>query len=79
MVLNLNNGRAVGQVFPPTADKAYIIANDWKSSSARVAHSRETIASGAVFMLTDEVRALAIVPSPVPRIGSPDPPGETEL
>ena len=65
MVLYLTNGRIAGQTFPATAGEAYIIAKDWKSSSARVADSRGIIANGAIFMLADEVRALAVVPSPV--------------
>ena len=58
MVLYLTNGRAAGQA----ADEAYIIAKDWKSSTARVADSRGIISNGAVFMLADEVRALVITP-----------------
>ncbi len=65
MVLYLTNGMVVGQAFPATADEAYIIVKDWKSLSARVADSRGIIAIGIVFMLADEVRALAIGPSPV--------------
>ena len=65
MVLYLTNGRVAGQAFPATADEAYIIAKDWKSSSARIADSRGIIANGAIFMLADEVRVLAVVPSPV--------------
>ena len=62
MVLYLTNGRAAGQPFPATADEAYTIAKDWKSSSAWAADSRGIIANGSVFMLADEVRVLAITP-----------------
>jgi hypothetical protein len=65
MVLYLTDGRAAGQAFPVTADEAYIIANDYKRSSPRVCDSRGIVANGALFMLADEVRALAIVSSPV--------------
>jgi hypothetical protein len=65
MVLYLTNGRVDGQAFPVTVDEAYIIAKNWKSSSARVKDSRGIIANGAMFMLADEVRALAVVPSHV--------------
>ena len=72
MVLSLTNGRAAGQAFPATADEAYIIAKDWRSSSARVADSRGIMANGAVFMLADEVRALVISPpSPAAAIRKP--------
>jgi hypothetical protein len=65
MVLYLTSGRATGYTFPVTADKAYIIAMGWKSSSTRVADSRGVIANGTVLMLADEERALVIVVSPV--------------
>ncbi len=45
MVLYLTNGRAAGQPFPATADEAYTIAKDWKSSTAWTADSRGIIAS----------------------------------
>ena len=44
--------------FPATANEAYIITKNWKSSSARVADLLGIIANGAIFM-----RALAAVPS----------------
>ena len=65
MALYLTNGMDAGQAFPATADEAYIIAKKWKSSSARLAASRGLITNGAIFMLADEVRALAIAPSPI--------------
>jgi len=64
MVLYLGNGMAAGQAFPATVDEAYIIAKGWKSSSARVTDSRGIAAYEAFFMLANEVRTLAIVPSP---------------
>ena len=63
MVLYLTNGRAAGQAFPATADEAYTIAKDWKSSTVRAADFRGIIANGSVFMLADEVRALVVTPS----------------
>jgi len=63
MVLYLTNGRVAGQASSATADEAYIIAKNRKTSSARVADSRGIIANGAIFMLADEVRALAFISS----------------
>jgi hypothetical protein len=34
MVLYLTNGRVAGKAFPAITGEAYIIAKDWKSSSA---------------------------------------------
>ncbi len=65
MVLCLINGIVAGQAFLVTADEAYIIAKDWKSSSARVTDLRRIVADGENCMLADEVRALAVVPSHV--------------
>jgi len=63
MVLYLTNGRVAGQVFSASANEAYIIEKDLKSSTTRVADSRGIIVNGAVFIRADEVHALAIVPS----------------
>ena len=63
MVMYLSNGGVAGQAFPSTADEAYIIKKDWKSSNARVADSRGIIANRSIFMLAGVERALAIVPS----------------
>ena len=60
MVLYLTYGRAAGQAFPATADEAYTIAKDWKSSTVRAADSRRINATRSIFMLADEVRALVI-------------------
>ena len=60
----VTNGTAAGQVFPAKANEAYTIIKGRKSSSVRVADSREIVANGAALMLADKVRALAIVPSP---------------
>ena len=49
IMLSLTNGRAAGQAFPATSDEAYIIAKDWRSSSARVADSHGIMANGPVF------------------------------
>ena len=60
MLVHLLNGRSAGGAFPSTANDAYIVAKDWRSASLRVADSRGIVASGAAFMLADDVRALAV-------------------
>ncbi len=75
MVLYLTNSKVAGQAFPATADEAYIIGKVGKSFSARVADSRGIIANGAVFLLADKGRALAIVPSLVASNRKPKPAG----
>ena len=54
--------RATCTGFPATVDVAYLIAKDWKSSTARVRNSRGVIARVAAFMLADVLRVLVIVP-----------------
>ena len=67
MLIVLKNNRAACMEFPATADPAYLIANDWMSSTVRACDSRGVIARGAVFMLDDDGRVLAIVhPTPLP-------------
>jgi hypothetical protein len=75
MVLHLINDRAAGQVFPATANVAYIIAKNWKRTSARVADSRGIIANGAVSMLADDMSAFAFFPSLVSPNRKPPTPG----
>ncbi len=65
IVRYLANDITVGRTFPLIEDEAYIAAKRWKSSSARVADSRGILASGAAFLLADEARTLAIIPSPM--------------
>jgi hypothetical protein len=71
MFVHLMNGRSAGGAFPESANAAYVIAKDWKSASARVTDSRGVIASGAAFMLADDVRALIIDPVPTPSARRP--------
>jgi hypothetical protein len=75
MVLYLTNGRADGQALTATVEEAYIIAKHWKSCSARVVDLCGIMADGAVFMLADEVRALAIIPSHIAPNQKPQPAG----
>lgn len=71
MFVHLMNGRSAGGAFPESANAAYVIAKDWKSASVRVADSRGVIASGAAFMLADDVRALIVDPAPAPPARKP--------
>ena len=63
MLTVLKNNYASGLGFPATVEAAYLIAKDWMRSNARAADLRGVIARGAAFMLADDVRVLAIVPT----------------
>jgi hypothetical protein len=62
MLVQSFNGRSAGGAFPATANDAYVVAKDWRSASIRVADSWGIVASGAAFMLADNVRALVVSP-----------------
>ena len=68
MLVQLLNGRSAGGAFPASANDAYVVAKDWISASLRATDSRGIVASGAAFMLADDVRALVVSPQATPAI-----------
>jgi hypothetical protein len=60
MLVQLLNDRSAGGAFPASANDAYEVAKDWRSASLRATDSRGIVASGAAFMLADDVRALVV-------------------
>ena len=66
MLVQLLNGRSAGGAFPASANDAYVVAKDWRSASLRANVSRGIVASGAAFMLSDDVRALVVSPQATP-------------
>ena len=60
MFVHVMNGSSACCAFPEYASAAYVIVEVWKSASVRVADSRGVIASGATFILEDDVRGFIV-------------------